>query len=118
VLGVDASAMSEDTVTSMLVIPQAIPRVLDRDKFKDLLKSGRARADVSDAYRDATFVMVVADVVVTSMSVKICKTSKTDAKVAAALNSSVGKVVGKDAKLALSIARLRMAATSSMCCAL
>jgi hypothetical protein len=103
VLGVNASVARSVSSTTTISIPSATPRNLNRIKFKSYLGSSQAPDELKMAYSNATLVMVVSDVVVSQMDVKICRSTEMDAGLKAKLDEAVGKIVGQDASLTLSV---------------
>ena len=86
-------------------LDQAFPRKLRRQPTIDFLRKLPDDNDLKKKFQQGALAIVVADIVVKSMSVSICVDTSKNAGLDTALNGSVGKVLGDGASLQVSISK-------------
>ena len=105
ILKVDIGAGVESTVTTDLTLGPAYIRVLDKLKYETMLSQLPNADPRGQAFASGGLAVVVADVMLESMSVTIAVDTKKNLTLGAALDGAVNKIVGDGAKLQVSVSK-------------
>lgn len=101
-VSVEAKAARDSTTSVNLQITQAIPRDLLKFKVMPLL-AGNPSGPLKELYYQRRLVVVTNDLVATGMTIHLCTSSQTEGSLGAKLGQALGKVIGSDASLTLSV---------------